>query len=735
MTTVADDELITIIEDSDEDETLPPMPKPWRVLVVDDDAEVHAATRIALGNFRFKGRSLGIESCFSARQAYQLLTQATDIACILLDVVMEDEQAGLTLVRRIREEIGNHQVRIVLRTGQPGYAPEIDVIQSYDINDYKAKTELTATRLASTVVTALRSYEQITMIDDHRRGLEMVIRASADLFCERNVRDFAAGVLIQLAAQLGVPPEGVLCTGVEDGDLVVVAGAGRFSDYVCQPLGAIGRPDIETAMRLALAERTHVRRPDCTVLYLESATSQPAVVYVQGTGPAVDGQKDLLELFCMNIALGFETAQLFERLKAAAYLDSLTGLCNRAGFVMTVAAQPQPIFVSVLDIDQFHEITRHLGFQVGDHLLKAVAQRLRTAFPDALAMARLSSDQFALALPEAPAPSLTRRVSETFDSPLSFAGLTATIGMTGGLATAAAAGTRDAEALLRGATRAMKEAKRRARGVVLAYDAQLECQDDQPLVLMTDLRLAIRADEIILYFQPKLSLANGAACGVEALVRWASPKHGLLLPGTFIPVAEVTGLIVPLGQRIFELALRQHKAWQDQGLDIPIAVNVSAVQIQQADFLTMVDDVIQRVGGGTAGIEVEITETSLLADDERIFAHLNGLRRRGFALALDDFGTGYSSLSHLSLLPLTTLKIDRMFVSDITESDRSRLLVEAMVGVARAMGMTVVAEGIETIDQANKLKELNVDVAQGFLYGRPMPAPQLVEWWTANRRG
>jgi diguanylate cyclase (GGDEF)-like protein len=728
---MSDHDLISIIDDDG-----PPTHAntPWRILVVDDDEEVHAVTRIALSDFSFRDRKLRIDSCFTAREAFDVLSRNDDIACVLLDVVMEDELAGLVLVRRIREELRNQRIRIILRTGQPGYAPETEVIRSYDINDYKAKTELTANRLFSAVITALRSFEQITTIEDHMRGLEMVIRASADLFSKRQVRDFAIGVLTQLAAHLGVPPEGVLCTSMARDELIVVAGAGRYSGFIDKPMRLLDDPVAQNSVTQALQTRSSIHCQDGSAFYLESATGQPGVVFVAGHCPPIDDKKQLLTLFCMNIALGFETAQLFEQVQTAAYVDTLTRLPNRAGFILALNRLPpsRQVLVAVVNIDQFHVITGRLGFHVGDFLLQAVAQRLTTVFPNAVAVARLSSDQFALALALDGAQHVGERIDEAFDVPVTFAGITTTLGVTGGFVTSTSAGTCDGETLLRQATRATKEAKSTARGKLLAYDRTLDGQDGEQLVLMSDLRHALRTDEIVLHYQPKIDLMTGAPAGVEALVRWQSSRNGLLFPASFIPVAEVSGLILPLGQKILEMALRQHLTWQGMGLTIPMAVNVSAIQIQQSDFTTIIADILNRVPVAPERIEIEITETSLMVDSDRVFSHLAFLRDRGFSLALDDFGTGYSSLAHLHLLPLTTLKIDQRFVSTVNAPGRSAILIGATIGVARSMGLSVVAEGVETPEQAATLREMGVDQAQGYLFARPMPAANLVDWWRAG---
>ncbi|MBB6251682.1 EAL domain-containing response regulator [Nitrospirillum iridis] len=714
----------------------------WRILVVDDDEQVHLATRLALEGMDFRGRPLMLDSCYSAWEAFEYLADSRDVAVILLDVVMEDERAGLNLVRRIREELHNEQVRIVLRTGQPGYAPELEVIRQYDINDYKAKTELTVTRLASSVITALRSYEQIVALDRHRRGLEQVIKASADLFTERSLNEFSAGVLIQLAAQMGIEPEGVLCAqGSVDGPIIVAA-AGRFANHIRKPLSALGNAEIEAALLEAFSRREGFKSQGGDILYLQSGSAHPAAIYMCTPAPVDEQKRDLLRLFTINVALGFETATLFEHLRAVAFTDPLTALPNRSGFI-TILDRPLPgqgMVVILLDLDQFHFINARLGFQVADALLRAVGHRLVASFPEAIAISRFGGDRFALALPTLPAaePSLAQlesRLEAAFETGFDVAGRHASLSATSGCSYAAppAGGWGDSrpagDLLVQQASLALKDAKLRSRGRLVPFNTELERRNTASLALLAEFRTALRNRELVLHYQPKLDLSTRRPVGVEALVRWQSPKHGLLMPAQFLDLAEASGLIVPMGLMVLEMAIRQRRAWRVDGLDIPVAVNVCALQVQQADFLQGIDRVLAAQEVTAEGLEMEITESVFVGDDERTFDHIQGLRDRGFGIALDDFGTGYSSLSYLNRLPATTVKVDRRFVQGMNQDAKSDMLVRAIIQVAAVIDAQVVAEGVETEDQADRLRALGVPVAQGFLYSPGVPADRLAAWW------
>ncbi len=314
----------------------------WKMLIVDDEPEVHSITKLVLADFAYKGRPAHFLSAHSAAEAREILARETDLAMILLDVVMETEDAGLQLVHHIREELKNRHVRIILRTGQPGQAPERAVILDYDINDYKAKTQLTAQQLFTTTVAALRSYEDIMAIEANRRGLEKIIEASSSLFKARSMKLFAAGVLTQLSGLLGVGPDAILCVqrgpvqrgpapGVPHDGLYVLAGSGRFESLINEPANDHVDPGVLGAVVACLESRTNHYAGDHCTLYIRTPNDRENVVYLRSDRPLSDLDRDLIEVFCGKISVGFDNLHLYEQLHRSqeATLTALAELAER----------------------------------------------------------------------------------------------------------------------------------------------------------------------------------------------------------------------------------------------------------------------------------------------------------------------------------------------------------------------------------------------------------------------
>ncbi len=320
----ADDDLLFFDDQDAQPETPPATPSPrWKMLIVDDEPEVHSITKLVLADFAYKGRSAQFLSAYSAAEAREILARENALAIILLDVVMETDDAGLQLVHHIREELKNRHVRIILRTGQPGQAPERAVILDYDINDYKAKTQLTAQQLFTTTVAALRSYEDIMAIEANRRGLVKIIEASSSLFKARSMKLFAAGVLTQLSAILGVGPDAILCVqrgrllGRSEDGLYVLAGSGRFESLIDEPASEHIEPDVLAAVLACLERRRNVYEPEHCTLYIRTPNDRESVVYLRSDRPLSELDRDLIELFCGKISVGFDNLFLYEQLRKA----------------------------------------------------------------------------------------------------------------------------------------------------------------------------------------------------------------------------------------------------------------------------------------------------------------------------------------------------------------------------------------------------------------------------------
>jgi diguanylate cyclase (GGDEF)-like protein len=422
-----------------------------------------------------------------------------------------------------------------------------------------------------------------------------------------------------------------------------------------------------------------------------------------------------------------------------AYRDPLTGLPNRTAFVeettrilTRAAAEASSLMILFLDLDRFKVINDTLGHPAGDQLLVAVAERLKAAIRPTDMVARLGGDEFIVLADgvscAADAARVTDRIRLALEAPLVVNGRALTTGVSIGIARFPEDGL-DTASLLKNADMAMYAAKAGGRNTMRVFTPDMAQAAGQRLDMELALRRALERGEFTLVYQPKLALASGRMCGVEALVRWNHPDRGLIPPGEFIPLAEETGLIGPLGDWVLEEACRVLACW-DNGTFGPltIAVNVAAAQVNRGDLAAVAEGLVRQYHIDPGGLEIEVTETAVIADHDRAQATLNRLRSLGIAVALDDFGTGYSSLIYLRRLDIDTVKIDRSFVQHARDGSRDGDIVRMIVEAARTLKLSVVAEGVETAEQATFLQELGCDMIQGYLVAQPMPLEQLKAW-------
>jgi diguanylate cyclase (GGDEF)-like protein/PAS domain S-box-containing protein len=435
-----------------------------------------------------------------------------------------------------------------------------------------------------------------------------------------------------------------------------------------------------------------------------------------------------------------ERRALQERLVAQAFHDDLTGLANRALFkdrlehaLARRARRSGLVGLLFLDIDRFKTINDSLGHTAGDHLLTAVAHRLRALLRDEDTVARLGGDEFAIVVEEVGSPkealALAERIQGAFEAPFEHEDRPITI--TASIGVVVASGVdRSADDLLRDADVAMYRAKVRGRGSYALFERSMQAEVAARMELESDLREAIEREEISLVYQPIVSLANQRVIGVEALARWDHPVRGSVPPSVFIPSAEESGLIVTLGRWVLGRACRELaglRALGGPGTDLRLSVNVSPRQLREHDFVEDVLGALRESGIPAGALTLEVTESVVLDCGEEGIAHLRALRTAGCAVSLDDFGTGYSSLGNLRTLPIDELKIDVSFVSALLDGGVDAALVEAILGLGAALGVAVVAEGIESAAIAGRLMALNCPFGQGYFYGRPEPAATLAD--------
>jgi diguanylate cyclase len=420
-----------------------------------------------------------------------------------------------------------------------------------------------------------------------------------------------------------------------------------------------------------------------------------------------------------------------------AFSDAVTGLQNRraataqiAELVSRHARSGLGFGVMLLDLDDFSRINDTLGHAAGDAVLRALARRIGDALGSGMQAYRIGGDEFLVAFDSDGTAQRTQQMArvarQALDGAIAVDGNVLHVRGSAGIAVCPADAA-DTDALLRAADTAMYRAKHNGKNGVLAYDAEMAAELHERMRIEGELRRALAHDELVLHYQPLVDLTNGRIVGAEALVRWQHPERGLLAPAAFIDVAERSGLVVELGQQVLRLAASQLAAWEHaaDGVPLRVAVNASARQLKDGVLLAQVERALREFHAPAQRLEIEITEHSVIDDHDAAIGVLSALRKTGVRVSIDDFGTGLSSLSYLRGLPLDKLKIDRSFIQELPGNTSDAAIVRAIVSMAGALGLRVVAEGVETAAQAQFLHSIGVDFGQGWHYGRPMPAAEL----------
>ncbi len=433
-----------------------------------------------------------------------------------------------------------------------------------------------------------------------------------------------------------------------------------------------------------------------------------------------------------------------ERLTFLAHHDGLTDLPNRPLFMdrlnqalARVKWHQRLVAVLFLDLDHFKRINDSLGHDMGDLLLKAVAERLSSCVRAGDTVARIGGDEFTIVLADVAqaedVPKVGQKIIDTISRPFSLMGQEFFITISMGISIFPNDG-QDAQILVKNAYAAMYRAKEQGRNHYQYYSPAMNVRTLERLALESNLRHALARKELLLYYQPRVDLETGRITGVEALLRWQYPDLGLVSPSQFVPLAEETGLIIPIGEWVLRTACAQNKLWQSMGLSpVRVAVNLSARQFEQRNLVETIGRVIKETGLDPNYLELELTEGLIMKNPEITIATLRSLHEMGIQVSIDDFGTGYSSLSYLKRFPIHALKIDQSFVRDIIIDPDGTVIVTAIILLAHSLKLKVIAEGVETQDQLDFVRSLKCHEIQGYFFSKPLPSEEMTRLLTIGK--
>jgi cyclic di-GMP phosphodiesterase Gmr len=423
-----------------------------------------------------------------------------------------------------------------------------------------------------------------------------------------------------------------------------------------------------------------------------------------------------------------------ERLRILANTDLITGLANRNALQELLRKSLEErgdsqVGLIYLDLDNFKKVNDAYGHMFGDRLLKEVGHAILGCLKETDTLARLGGDEFIILSTHTSVAALeatSQQILGRLKAPFRIGLIEVYTACSSGIAVCPQHGS-DSESLLRNADTAMYVAKETGKSAHCVFSPEMNKKVAEYMWLDTHLRKAMEEHQLMLYYQPKVA-TNGDVLSVEALLRWRSPERGIIQPKDFIPYAEESGLIAPLGKWVIDTATQQATDWQRKGMNLRIAVNLSARQLGNISLVTDFIETMQKCGMKNCLLDFELTESYLVEDEKAAVDMINHLHKLGAEVHLDDFGTGYSSLSQLARIPLDSIKLDQSFVHGINHNTISQALVRAIVAVARTLQLTVTAEGVETLEEASLLDEIGVDSKQGFLFAKPMPADELEHW-------
>lgn len=707
--------------------------EPWKVLSVEDN-EVYQKTQLSiLENLTYNDRPLDILTASNTAEASKLLSQHDDIALILLDIVMEDDHAGLRLVNTIREIQGNNTVRIVIITGQPGIAPEESILEKYDIDQYYEKSHITSILLKSVVIANLRAWDYINQLKRAKEGLQLIVDSIQRINSFANLEEFSASVLDEITKLCNLQNHNIGCFQVNNsGDLELLTAHSDTSVNDAPQLKIIKNEKTLFRLKTALNQKAHFFSEDYSILYFHDSNSphNPYLVYVDSYVELSTYSRNLLRVFSENVKTGFANVALSDRLKQHAYYDQDLNIFNRNRLQreLTILSQSdwEACEIILIRVVNAADIISTLGRDIFNIYLEAIVKRAMSLQPNTLIHARYSRNSIALVTHSSTDPysslsQFTASLENPYDEIIDFRFRLAIVH-----APLAEFETNNADGVFDYLEIATKKAESNSIALY-EFQTSLVQQAENRTHLAQQLYRDVEQGNLEVYFQPKIELSTGRATGCEALARWKY-NNSWINPELFIEIAEQGGFIDQLDAVVTKQVLDRAVEAEQRGINLLFSINMSPTELRSHKQIDTLFTLIQERGLNPEQIQIEITEQNPVNNYQFFDEHLSDLKAFGVKVALDDFGKGYSSLMHIVKLSIDTIKIDKEFVSDFLTNPSSATAIELTHNLSEKLGMRLVAEGVETAEQDLALKQLGIGYAQGYYYSKPLPWTEFLTW-------
>jgi len=710
---------------------------PWTVLIVDDDKDVHNATLFVARKFQINHRSLHFLHAYSSKEAEELLRRTQKVAVILLDVVMESETDGLDVIPAIRGMDHLGATQIILRTGQAGYHPEVDVIAKHDINGYLVKSEITESKLYSMFSSSIRAYETLTRQEHARLAVEGLLKENARYLGTTRFRAFAENFLRQVASSLNRPAHGVVCAKIQasDHEHMVYAATGPFEPLIGKRLGQMADSEVKARLEACLQTQESLVTPDEIVIFLHGPRACGAAIYLPGSGSLPTLDAHLMGIYGNNFAVCAENMALVADLSRLDKVDPLLSIPNQTELIAVIDKRLENFprsstMVAAITLNRFSEFSSARGARYADRLLYAVSGRLHAQLNPNCTIGRIDDSSFGIVSDlDWMHPLALERL---FRDPFDIVGDQVSVERSLGLAYATDGAGGGAE-LLRNARFAATYAARVNQSDVAVYDAHSDSTAHTREAVVKELREAISQKQLFAVFQPRVNLSTGNVAGFEALLRWQKPDGSQVPPEQFIPFVERSGQVGNLDNFVLISALEALADLRRLGhTGLRATISISTAQLRQGDFLDSLEAALQEAGAAPQELELAITDSIAAIEEAEFIVHLQHIRSRGLSIALNDFGSGYSAVSHLEQIPADRIAIDRTFVWALESSQPTKRTAEMVIHLARQLDMKIVATGVDTPAQAEILNNFHCDEAQGSLFAKPLTLEEMIEWMSGR---